>query len=138
MVKKRQYTLQKSFLQRLYEKIKEDENGCWVWQGAKIGQYGTTSLRKKKILAHRAMYSLLVGPIPEGLDLDHLCRNRSCINPVHLEPVTRSINLRRGIEATGCKNGHSIENFSVLNRKNGKFERRCIICHRERNKKCSK
>jgi hypothetical protein len=75
------------------------ETPCWIWQlHVDPGGYGVDGrggggrLRK----AHRAMYEQIVGPIPDGLDLDHLCRQRSCVNPEHLEPVTRSINVRRG------------------------------------------
>jgi len=70
---------------------------CWVWQRAKteLG-YGVARADGKNQYAHRMMYEREVGPIPDGLSLDHLCRNPSCVNPAHLEPVTHGENLRRG------------------------------------------
>ena len=82
---------------RMQSKVVLDR-GCWVWIGArnKAG-YGSTSAgkRNKSMLAHRRSYEALVGPIPEGLEIDHLCFNTSCINPEHLEPVTSAENQRR-------------------------------------------
>lgn len=72
--------------------------GCWEWQGAVMGGgYGAIKVEGRRVPAHRFAYELLVGPIGEGLEIDHLCRNRSCVNPEHLEPVTRSVNVKRGI-----------------------------------------
>lgn len=70
---------------------------CWQWSGylAPNGYGNTTDIRGER-QAHRVSYVLLVGLIPSHLELDHLCRNRACINPAHLEPVTRTINARRG------------------------------------------
>lgn len=92
---------------------------CWVWTGAKSSNgYGNYWNRG----AHRVVYELLVGEIPKGKQLDHLCRNRSCVNPEHLEPVTQKENLLRGIgqcainaKKTECKRGHifSSENTYV-------------------------
>lgn len=84
---------------RVMRKVKVGPLGaCWEWTGARNGNgYGRVHVRPGKLAyAHRAVYALLVGPIPAGLDLDHLCRNRSCVNPLHLEPVTRGENLLRG------------------------------------------
>jgi hypothetical protein len=114
------------------------ETNCWNWVGCKTkGGYGASALNGIKMVAHRAMWRLLRGELPDGLDLDHLCRNRSCINPDHLEPVTRSENLKRGFEARGCKNGHSYNDrdFDLVKRSDGSVERRCKICHRERNRR---
>jgi hypothetical protein len=78
-------------LETLYE---VDSNGCWLWLGA-ISKNGYGSVNGMS--AHRMMYILKVGPVPEGLDLDHLCRVRRCVNPEHLDPVTRKENLNRGL-----------------------------------------
>lgn len=127
-------------LQKFLAKVYIDnETKCMIWTGSKtIGGYGVVGFRGKRHVAHKAFWLFLNKTIPDGYDLDHLCRNRACINPEHLEPVTRSTNLRRGFESRGCKNGHEVndENFTIINRKDGSFERRCKICHRERNKKC--
>ena|SRR5579885_311897 len=78
------------------EKIAVNEDGCWLWTGALSEGYGRQRVRDFVYLAHRLVYELLVEPIPEGFDIDHLCRVRRCVNPAHLEPVTRAENLRRG------------------------------------------
>lgn len=93
----------KSVLERFEEKVMVDPNsGCWLWtRGLNPGGYGSFFYEKRpSIQAHRAAYLLYVGPIPSGMELDHLCRMRSCVNPNHLEPVTRQENLRRGIGPT--------------------------------------
>ena len=87
------------FERRLLSKIDRTEE-CWTWIGKTYrGGYGRISRSGRQIAAHRAVYELLVGPIPEGLVLDHLCRNRRCVRPEHLEPVSLVENLRRGFAA---------------------------------------
>jgi hypothetical protein len=104
--------------ERLLSKVEVADSGCWEWTAAKDPTgYGRFSVARSMDYAHRAAYKLLVGPIPAGLDLDHLCRNRGCVNPDHLEPVTRRENLLRSEETLtkahhdgrdcgfdGCKN----------------------------------
>jgi len=71
-------------------------SGCWIWHGYKHSQgYGRLRVGGRKVLAHRFAYELLIGPIPEGTTLDHLCENPACVNPAHLEPVTQGENMRR-------------------------------------------
>jgi hypothetical protein len=87
----------------------EDVSGCWVWTGPieKDG-YGTVRIAGKKIRVHRLVYTLLVGDIPDGLVLDHLCRVRACANPAHLDPVTFAVNSARNSHSlkTECFRGH--------------------------------
>jgi len=102
--------------ERFWAKV-ERGDGCWIWvAGLLRSGYGQFSpMAGKNVRAHRFAYELLVGPIPEGLTLDHLCRVHSCVNPTHLEPVTHLENVRRGmapnvqIRRSGlCKRGHSL------------------------------
>lgn len=83
--------------------IQVSENGCWEWQlGKDIHGYGKAKRSGKTIGAHRLVWVMARGPIAEGLQIDHLCRNRPCVNPDHLEPVTASENIRRGKAAQGA------------------------------------
>lgn len=85
----------KTLLDSLSDKIKAGD-GCWNWYGyLNIREYGQLTFQGKSKFAHRIMYELLVGPIPEGLTLDHLCRNTRCVKPNHLEPVTNKVNIQR-------------------------------------------
>lgn len=73
-------------------------DGCWLWTGTVLGSgYGQFRVGMGHVRAHRFAYELLVGPIPEALTLDHLCRVTSCVNPLHLEPVTASENIKRAV-----------------------------------------
>lgn len=109
------------------------ETGCWVWAGNKdrLG-YGRFGYQGRLHLAHRASYALLIGDIPEGMDLDHLCRNPSCINPAHLEAVTHRENARRGLAGanermkTECPQGHPYSGDNLVVLSNG--HRRCRAC----------
>jgi hypothetical protein len=76
-----------------------DARGCWIWGGAIASNgYGTVQTAEGPKLAHRRAYEKLVGPIPEGTEIDHLCRVRACINPAHLQPVTHQINMQRAAQ----------------------------------------
>lgn len=89
---------------RFWEKVNKTKDGCWLWTGAKsIQGYGQTGRiiegRPTKIPAHRQAFQYLRGPIPDGLVLDHLCMTKLCVNPDHLDPVSREINMVRGVLA---------------------------------------
>lgn len=122
-------------IERLLRRCIETENGCWVFQGATKEGYGVVGLGSRgdgNALAHRLTYTHFIGEVPDGLDLDHLCRVRSCCNPWHLEPVTRWVNANRGLRATGyrdshCKNGHE---YTPENTRMKSGYRRCVVCLR--------
>ncbi len=109
----------------------EVQGDCWVWTAATNLRYGWFSSDHATTLAHRFAYEEFVGEIPPGMDIDHLCRNRLCVNPAHLEPVTRQENLRRGLNGklkTHCAHGHEWNDENVYRRSNGSAY--CVICHR--------
>ena len=110
-------------------------NGCWVWQRSiGAGGYGQAwdTNNKKVVKAHRFSYERSVGPIPDGLTIDHLCRVRACVNPAHLEPVTPRTNILRGVapsarqaQQTHCKNGHALTGDNVYPTLRGRHCRQC-------------
>ena len=116
----------------------EPMSGCWLWNGARTGSdraYGQAWLNGRH-LAHRLVYRLLRGPIPDGLHLDHLCRNRCCVNPDHLDPVTGRENTIRGtgfiarnVARTHCPQGHALsgENLYLWH-----GHRHCRACDSDR------
>lgn len=121
--------------------IVDPDTGCWVWQRQKdTNGYGRLRLNGRAggmTAAHRHYFESNVGPIPDGLEIDHLCRNRACVNPSHLEPVTKRENILRGggtgamnARKTHCVHGHEFtpENTDITIR----GHRRCRICRRER------
>lgn len=122
-------------IERLLRRCVEDENGCWLFQGATKAGYGVIGLGGKgagNALTHRVTYTYFIGPVPDGLDLDHLCRVRGCCNPWHLDPVTRVVNANRGLRGTGyrdprCKNGHE---YTPENTRMKSGYRRCATCLR--------
>jgi hypothetical protein len=111
------------------------QGDCWIWTASTSGKgYGYFySGPGRSSRAHRFAYEELVGEIPEGMQIDHLCRQRLCVNPGHLEVVTNSENQRRGengILKTACANGHPWTAVNVYHRPSGAAY--CAICHRER------
>lgn len=124
--------------QHFWNRVKpNDDNGCWEWIGSTAHGYGSLNYAGHR-LAHRASYTALVGEIPgtypTGLTVDHLCRNRACVNPSHMELVTRGENTLRGDTTSGnkkrsthCDKGHE---YSRSSRSDGK--RVCITCKREK------
>lgn len=84
-------------IQRFFKHVQVSENGCWDWLGSKDDSgYGQFNLNGKIDRAHRSIHTLLKGQIPTSLQIDHLCRNHSCVNPDHLEVVTAQENIREG------------------------------------------
>lgn len=123
---------------RIWEKIYPEPNtGCWLW-GASLagGGYGQVHYQRRTRRAHQLVFEVLVNPVPVGFDLDHLCRVRWCVNPEHLEPVTRRVNLLRGVNLiwmtranqTHCKNNHLLSANNVTYYKNARY---CRACHLE-------
>lgn len=110
--------------------------GCWEWTASRTGAgYGKVWWRGALRQAHRVAYELLRGPIPPGLVIDHLCRNRACINPDHMEPVTNAENLRRGARGrmvTQCAQGHAYTPENTYLKGNGC--RACRTCRRDRDR----
>jgi hypothetical protein len=106
---------------------------CWLWTGmANANGYGMCNrapTHGRLAAAHRVAYELLVGPIPDGLELDHLCRVRNCVNPTHLEPVTGAENRRRaGLAKTHCPQGHEYTTENTYLKPTG--GRQCRACNR--------
>ena len=113
-----------------YKAYKDPETNCYIWTGCRVNGYGQIKYADKIRYTHRVMYEEVKGPIPFNLQLDHLCRNRACFNPDHLEPVTIKENILRGVgfaamnaRKTHCINGHILDNT-----------RKCQICCIKRNR----
>jgi HNH endonuclease len=129
-----------TILQRFWEKVEVpiSRGKCWRWTATILRDgYGQFRLNGKLIKPHRLAYELLVGPIPDGMmTLDHVCRNRACVNPYHLEPATnRDNNVLRGIgisatnaRKTHCPKGHPLSGDNLYHSQLKKGWRECRIC----------
>jgi hypothetical protein len=133
--------------QRFWSKV--DASGiCWEWTASiSKGGYGKFTIpfgdgtgRSKHVYAHRHSWEILVGPISDGLQVDHLCRNRKCVNPDHLEPVTTQVNCHRGVSPaalnvgkTHCPLGHEYNSENTFENRQG--YRQCKVCRRAYDKR---
>lgn len=128
----------KSLEERLMGKVDYKDNGCWIFTGAKTSTgYGNIRFGDKNYVAHRISYLLFVGGVAPGLDLDHLCRDRACVNPEHLEPVTRRENLLRGETVTAthaskthCPQGHEYTTDNTVVYYGSRY---CLACRKIKN-----
>lgn len=127
---------------RFWPKVAKGETteDCWLWRGGRTESGYARLFRndpKGQLRAHRVAFELMVGPIPEDLTLDHLCRVRHCVNPWHLEPVTLAVNVLRGeslnarnARKTQCHNGHPFDGINT--HIDAKGHRSCRACSRGR------
>ena len=129
--------MRQSIVDRVLTKVEFDnENHCWNWIGAKNWlQYGVLYIKGKFYFAHRLSYMIFKGQIPNGLVLDHLCRNYSCINPDHLEAVTQGVNASRGTSFSAinkakkyCPKGHLLEGDNLIKSDRDRGKRGCKKC----------
>lgn len=118
----------------------EPNTGCWLWLDAiHHNGYGRFRVKGREILAHRASYEFYIGQIPQILEIDHLCRNRICVNPEHMELVTRRVNVLRGVGISAnnakkaqCPRGHAYDKFRT---RGARIERVCSRCRAESSRK---
>ncbi|KKN14744.1 hypothetical protein LCGC14_0992970 [marine sediment metagenome] len=129
-------------IERFWAKVNKDGplfNGtpCWLWlgyiDGKGYGEFWVKTVDKRHMGAYRFAYELLVGPVPVGLEIDHLCRNHACVNPTHMEAVTHRINMLRGntfgadeAKRTHCPRGHAYDLFNTIRDNRG--QRLCRTC----------
>ena len=130
-----------SLAERLPPRTRVDAtSGCWLWVGTKTGDgYGQIQADNRLLYVHRVSYEAHVGAIPPGMVIDHLCRVRACLNPEHLEVVTRGVNNLRGVGCmavnaarTRCVNGHDYTPENTYIRPGGAGHRDCRQCKRDR------
>lgn len=117
---------------RFWAKVQITDD-CWLWTGALNSRgYGCFAIRGRSQLAHRLSYEDAVGPIPDGLTIDHLCRTKHCVRPSHLEPVTAAENNQRAKDmVTHCPRGHELAGPNLVAKRNtrtGHLMRNCREC----------
>lgn len=138
---------------RVWKRVKIDpDTGCWNWTGPTMGKgYACINWEGRSWLIHRAVYTFTVGPIPEGMELDHLCESKVCCNPAHLEPVTTEVNSKRSPNTlaaknaakTHCPQGHPYDEENtkwtwMTGRRQKRLVRLCKACATEHHRKQSR
>jgi len=137
--------------ERVLARAVPNDDGCWVFPGAtskgygRVGTYDRDTGKQRVYQTHRVVYEHLVGPIDDGLVLDHLCKERRCVNPEHLEPVTPTVNTERAVELqrianaekTECPRGHKYTRANTYTPK-GSTARYCRECGRHASRKWRK
>ena len=133
-----------TLMERIESKIERvTESGCWIWTAScDTKGYGGICVDGEMRKVHRVVYEITTGAIPDGLQLDHLCRVRSCVNPYHLEPVECRENIRRGegptakrMAQTHCIHGHELTGCNVYYAPSRKQCRICRTCKNEQKRK---
>lgn len=130
--------------ERFWAKVEKTDDDCWLWiggtNGIGYGRFMPDGRRlgnRRLVYAHRYAYELMIGPISDGYEIDHLCRNPSCVRPEHLEAVTHAENLRRSVPATRstCKRGHPRDGYTASGLLNDAYDRSgkryCRTCNNE-------
>lgn len=127
--------MKQSDLERLWGKIAKQQTPCWTWIGGRTAAgYGRFIVKSHSTFAHRVVYEVVRGAIPEGMTLDHLCKNTLCVNPDHMEVVTAAVNSSRIVSAnrekTHCAKGHeyTADNTIYGKQSDGSKHRTCKIC----------
>lgn len=125
-------------MKRFFNKV-EKTDYCWIWKASvDINGYGQFQYKKRMLKSHRFYWEFINGEVPRGKELDHLCRNKKCVNPGHLEAVSHKENMRRGLTnvasiniiKTHCPKGHSYSGENLIRTKVGRI---CRICTNSRN-----
>lgn len=117
----------KPALERFHEKYEVVPSGCWMWSGMRYRNgYAGLWDGKKNVLAHRFAHMHLIGPIPEGVEIDHTCNERACVNPAHFELVDHAENRRRSRERKlTCTNGHAFDEANTYWFRGNRYCRKC-------------